>query len=96
MVRPLFELVCLMCQAWPAAGAAPPLSLLQEKLRLPAQVASELADFEGAHAERSLELVPPCRASSVGGQWGLERGRRLQLYLTPSPQHCAPLLEMAF
>ena len=96
MVRPLFELVCLMCQAWPTAGAAPPLSLLQEQLRLPAQVASELAGLEGPHGEPSLELVPPCRANSVGGQWGLERGLHLQLYLTPSPQHCAPLLEMAF
>jgi hypothetical protein len=32
----------------------------------------------------------------IGGTWSLGHGRRLVMDLTPSPRHCAPLIELDF
>ncbi len=99
MVRPLFELVCLMCQAWPAtASPLPPYSLWQEALRAPPQIAGGLLELEALAQDAPPPIdVPALRSpSGVGGEWKLQHGRQLVVYMTPSPRHCAPLLEMDF
>jgi hypothetical protein len=95
MLGPLFELVCLACQSLAGVGT-PSLSYAQlvlppvllEQLEQPAQVAS----LQPASEPWRARVVP----ANVGEDWSLPRGRSLSVYLTPSPERCAPLVEMKF
>lgn len=91
MVTASFELVCWACGQLLGAPALPAALLLLEMPALalssthaPALVGEPLA------APRRLESV------SLGGVWPMSDGVELSLFVTPTPQRCAPLLEMTF
>jgi len=91
MLRPIFELVCLACQALtapaPAASGHGELSLRVE-----------LAATATSLPSGNTTLRPPRGSAppNIGDDWTLARGRSLSVYLTPSPERCAPLMEMKF
>jgi len=91
MLSSLFQLVCLVCQATSPSSSPPtPLSL-----SLPSALVAPTP-----HARPALVGPPPVPvrtpAPALGDVWTLDRGRRLMLNLTPTPERCAPLLEMTF
>jgi hypothetical protein len=109
VVRPLYELVCWACQSWVAsAWVLPPSSLIASYAHQTARLGAELSisvqlATELQHIEGGLQPVPATRVAtlgpgplSIGDAWTLQRGRELSVFLTPSLQRCAPLVEMRF
>ena len=98
MVRPMFALVCWLCQAWPAVpGVVTPYSLDAEQLQITAVGPAVMENASLPLPEALLYRAPQSSTkTSVGERWRLGEGRELTLYLTPSPAQCAPLMKMRF
>ena len=91
MVHPSFELVCWACGqllgAAPNAGGL--LQLDVSALSLQAELSSQVTDQPSVPSRAPDPL-------SVGRVWPVRDGLELSLFLTPTPERCAPLLEMTF
>lgn len=87
-MQPWFTLVCTLCQA--ALAPASPTAQGVSALTPPAPSAVTSSWLTQAPAP------PGSGDPSVGEDFRLGRGRSLRVSLTPTPLHCAPLVELTF
>lgn len=98
MVHAAFELICVLCQSV-AQPAASTVMLLDAALLVDQRVLIVQASFRPQVFGTAAVSAPSTAAvagKSLGEQWLLPGGRELRLNLTPTPDRCAPLVELTF